>query len=54
MALRTKCLECEQGSERQENYQAIGVPISKVRPSDSDDEEISGKFLSLVLFVHPL
>ena len=41
MALRTRCLECENFTERKEDYQDVSVPVRKEREKgdDSDQED---------------
>ena len=43
MALRTRCLECENFTERKEAYQDISLAVKKDGcHDDSDDEDKSG------------
>ncbi len=48
MALKTRCLECENFTEREEKYQDLSVPINKRTSSkqEGDDSDDEGKLNS--------
>ena len=38
MMLRTRCLQCESSTERQEDFHDVSVPV-RIEKVDSDDED---------------
>lgn len=43
MALRTKCLECENYTERKEEYQDMSVAVKKDQIDNLSDDEDDGE-----------
>lgn len=39
MALRTRCSECENFTERKEDYQDVSVPVRKEKKDEDDDDD---------------